>query len=71
MMQAECVRIAARHVVITADHNSAKFPRQLNHLVRVRAIADDVAEVPDAVVFRCSGKNSLECLEIGVNVGNN
>jgi hypothetical protein len=71
MMQAECVRIAAGHVVIASDHNSAEFPRQLNHFIRVCAIADDVAEVPDGIVFRSSGKNSLECLEIGVNVGNN
>ncbi len=39
------------------------------HLLNMRAqLADDVAEVPDGVVFRHSGKNSLECLEIGVNV---
>jgi hypothetical protein len=69
MMQAECVRIAARHVVIAADHNSAEFPGQMDHLVGIRAVANDIAEIPDRVMRWRSRKNRLECLEIRVNVG--
>ncbi len=61
----------ARSVVIAAHDNTTELPGQINNFIGICAIADDVAEVPDGVVFWCSGKNSLECLEIGVNVGNN
>lgn len=70
MMQAECGRIAARHVVIAADHNSAKLPRQLNRFIGVCAVANDIAEIPDDVVMRRSRKNCLESRQIGMNVGN-
>lgn len=69
MMQAECGRIAARPVVIAAHHNAAKFPRQFNHFIRVCAIADNVAEVPDRVIWWRCRKHRFESRQIGMDVG--
>lgn len=69
MVEAKCGRIAARHVVITADHNSVKFPHQLNHVIRVCAIANNVAEIPHGVILGRGGKHRFEGGKIGVDVG--
>lgn len=69
MMQAECGRIAARPVVIATYRDPAKFSGQINHFVGIATVADNVAQVPDHVVFWRRGKNSLKSWEIRVDVG--
>jgi hypothetical protein len=61
---------AARPVVIATDYNPAKVPGQINHFVRIRAVANDVAKIPDDVMLRSSSKNCFESGQIGMNVGN-
>ncbi len=60
-----------RPVVIATYDNTTELPGQIYDLIWICAIANNVAEVPDGIMLRSSGKNSLESLEIGVNVGNN
>jgi glycine/D-amino acid oxidase-like deaminating enzyme len=70
VVEAKGGRIAARPVVIAADHNSAELPGQINHLVGIRAVANDIAEIPDRVIVWRSRKNRFESRQIGMNVGN-
>jgi hypothetical protein len=61
---------AARPVVIAAHNNSTELPGQFNNFIGVRAVAYDIAEIPDHIMFRRGGKNRFESREIGVNVRN-
>jgi hypothetical protein len=60
---------AARPVVIATHNDSAEVPGQINHFVRVRAVANDVAKIPDDVMLRSGSENCLESWQIGMNVG--
>lgn len=68
MLLAEFFRIAASSVVIATYRIPAKFPGQINHFIRVGAVADNIAKIPDDVVLWRGAKNSLECLKIRMNV---
>jgi len=69
MMEDKCVRIAACPVVIAADHNPSKFSGQMDHLVGIRAVANNVTKIPDDVARRCYGKNCFESRQIRMDVG--
>lgn len=69
MMEDKCVRGAARHIVIAADHNPSKFPGQMDHLVGIRAVSNNVTKVPGDVVLRDRGKNRFESWQIRMDVG--
>jgi hypothetical protein len=61
---------AARPVVIAAHDNPAHFPDQFNNFIGVRAVAYDIAEIPNHIMRGRGSKNSFESREIGVNVRN-
>lgn len=55
--------------MIATDDNAAQAPDHINNLIRIGAIAHDIPEIPNDVMLGRSGKHSLECLEVRVNVG--
>ena len=59
---------AARSVVIAAHDNPTQLPGQFNNLIGIRAVAYDIAEIPDHIMFRRGGKNRLESRETGVQI---
>ena len=61
---------AASAVVIAADKGLAQIAHPLDHFVRRRPIAHDIAQIPDHIVLRGSLQHGLEGIDIGVNVGN-
>ena len=61
---------AASAVVIASDKGLAQLTRSLNHFVRRRSIAYDIASVPGHVVLRGSVQHCLQGINVGVNIGN-
>ena len=55
--------------MIATDHNPAELPCQINHFIGIRAIANNIAKIPNGVILGRSGKNRFESLQIGMNVG--
>ena len=61
---------AASAVVITADKGLAQAAHPLDHFIRRRPVAHDVAQIPHQVVLRRSVQHCLQGIDIGVDVGN-
>ena len=59
---------AARPVVIAAHDNPTQLPDKFNNLIGIRAVADDVAEIPNRIMLGRGGKNRLESRETGVQI---
>ena len=55
--------------MIAAHDNTAEPPGQINNLIGISAIANDIPEIPDDVMWWSNGENCPECLEARVNVG--
>jgi len=45
---------------MTTHRNSPKFPRRLNHFIRARAIANNIAWIPYGVIRGRGGKNRFD-----------
>jgi hypothetical protein len=54
--------------MIATDHNSIEIPGQFNYFVGIRAVANDITEIPNDVVLRRSSKRGFEGLKIAVDV---
>src|SRR5262245_38557434 len=59
-----------RLVVIPADEDGAQAARSLRHLIWIGAVADDIAEIENAVMRRRSLQAGFQRLEVGVDIGN-
>jgi hypothetical protein len=55
--------------VIATYDNPAKLPYQIYNFIGIRAVANDIAEIPNSIVRGRSSKNRLEGREVGVDVG--
>jgi hypothetical protein len=60
---------AASQVMIATHENTTETPGQINNLIGICAIANNIAEIPDGIILRSSGKNGLEGRKIGMDVG--
>jgi hypothetical protein len=67
-MGAESEWITDRQFMIAANRNSAKFPAQFDYLIRVGAVVDKIAEIPDSIVPRRGSENRFEGLQICVDI---
>jgi hypothetical protein len=65
------VRQLKATVMIAANHNSAEILGPINHPIGIRAVANDIAEIPDHVALWRGGKNRFESRKIGMDVGDN
>ena len=55
--------------MIAPHNNPAELSGHSNYFVGVGAVADDIAEVPDHIMFWRGCKNRFKCLKIRMNVG--
>src|SRR6478752_5520901 len=60
-----------RLVMVSADEDGAQFARARSHLIGIGAIADDIAQVINLVVFGSRIQASLQRLKVGVDVRKN
>lgn len=59
-------------IVVACYGDVVKFSEEIDNFTRVGAVADDVAETPDLVDGAAGigvGQDSLECLEVGMDIG--
>src|SRR5215472_12592753 len=56
-------------VVISANEDGSQAACPLRHLVWIGSVADDIAEIENAVVRRCGLQAGFERLEVGVDIG--
>jgi hypothetical protein len=54
--------------VIAAHNNPAETSGPINDLIGIGAIANNIAEIPDNIVWRRSGKSRFEGRKIRMNV---
>lgn len=57
--------------MIASHHNPVKLSGQLNRFIGIRAVSNNIAEVPDHIVLWCSRKNRFERRQIGEDIREN
>src|SRR6478609_10414675 len=60
-----------RLVMVSADEDGALFARARSHLIGIGAIADDIAQVINLVVFGSRIQASLQRFKVGMDVRKN
>src|SRR6476469_7369853 len=60
-----------RLVMVSADEDGAQFARARSHFIGIGAIADDIAQVINLVVFGSRIQASLQRFNVGMDVRKN
>ena len=57
--------------MVAADENRSQLTRARGHLIRICAVANDIAQVINLVVFGSGVQASLQRLKVGMDVRQN